>query len=146
MLAHEHVRTEITCPGPKNVTQALINKGPPLTEKHTTSDTLRGIDALTGVDYLSHFINGKPKYLGVHVFLSFGGLIPFGLLPKWLRHAKLFPAREKVAPIKRVFLPRLKLLGTLFCPGLIEFVRSAIRLPKEVSLFFGQILLLCYLG
>ena len=47
LLAHEYAHTEISCPSLMNVTQALIDRGVTLTDKHITSDTLRGIGVLT---------------------------------------------------------------------------------------------------
>ena len=65
-----------------NVAKALNNKGMTLADKHITSDILCEIDVLVGVDYLSHFINGRHKNLGAHTFLSSGGVVPYGPLPK----------------------------------------------------------------
>ena len=44
----------------------------------------------------------------------------------------LVMARARVAPLKRVTLPRLELLGALMCSRLIVFVRSALKLPEIV--------------
>ena len=44
-------------------------------------------------------------------------------------------SRGKVAPIKRVTLPRLELLGALLSARLINFVKSALRLNNNVKLF-----------
>lgn len=43
-------------------------------------------------------------------------------------------SRTKVAPIKRVTLPRLELLGALLSARLIKFVKSALHLPDSVRL------------
>lgn len=43
-------------------------------------------------------------------------------------------SRTKVAPIKRVTLPRLELLGALLSARLINFVKSALHLPDNVRL------------
>ncbi|XP_063607690.1 uncharacterized protein LOC134782212 [Penaeus indicus] len=42
-------------------------------------------------------------------------------------------ARSRVAPIKRVTLPRIELLGALLCARLLDFVKSALYLDKTVT-------------
>ncbi|XP_076035359.1 uncharacterized protein LOC143021637 [Oratosquilla oratoria] len=49
-------------------------------------------------------------------------------------HVSFVMARTKVAPIKRVTLPRLELLGTLLSARLSHFVKSALRLHDCVRL------------
>ncbi|XP_037775533.1 uncharacterized protein LOC119572496 [Penaeus monodon] len=46
-------------------------------------------------------------------------------------------ARSRVAPIKRVTLPRLELLGALLCARLLDFVMSALYLDKTVTIVVG---------
>ena len=47
--------------------------------------------------------------------------------------SSLVVAKAKVAPLKRVTLPRLELLGSLLCARLLVFVRQALKLPLETE-------------
>ena len=47
--------------------------------------------------------------------------------------SSLVTSKARVAPVKKVTLPRLELLGALLCARLLTFVRSALRLSPEVS-------------
>ena len=47
----------------------------------------------------------------------------------------LVMSRGKVAPIKKISLPRLELLGALLCARLLVFVSSALSLSKDVSYY-----------
>ena len=50
-------------------------------------------------------------------------------------YVTLVMSRGKVAPIKRVTLPRLELLGALLSARLINFVKSALHLSNDVKLY-----------
>ena len=47
--------------------------------------------------------------------------------------SSLVISRARVAPVKRVTLPRLELLGALLCCRLVKFVREALLLPADVK-------------
>ena len=87
LLVHEHASTVIICPGISNVTETLLNCGVRLADDSVDCDMIRNVDVLIGVDYLPCFIMGQRKIKGVNLFVSSGGLIPFGPLPKWSTRA-----------------------------------------------------------
>ena len=45
----------------------------------------------------------------------------------------LIISKARVAPLKKLTLPRLELLGALLCSRLLVFVRKALKLPTEVE-------------
>ena len=51
IVVHDHVNTEITCKGIKNVVEALLAKGLTLTEEGVQSDTLMDVMLLIGIDF-----------------------------------------------------------------------------------------------
>ena len=60
--------------------------------------------------------------------------------------SSLLISRARVAPLKKVTLPRLELLGPLLCARMLTFVRSSIELSSEVDYRFGSILWWLLLG
>ena len=77
--------------------------------------------ALRGIE-LHAFGDASEKGYGAAVYIR----IPQG---DGSFEVSLVVARGKVAPLKRVTLPRLELLGALLCARLVIFVSSALRLP-----------------
>ena len=83
LLVHEHASTVIHCPGIHNVIETLKGSGVKLADDSIDCDVIRDVDVLIGIDYFSYFITGHRMINGVKMFVSSGGLIPYGLLPKW---------------------------------------------------------------
>ena len=66
------------------VAQKLESKGFDLADHNITSDVLTGIEILIGVDHFTRLIVRQKRSLGTSLFVtSGGGVIPFGLLPRW---------------------------------------------------------------
>ena len=61
------------------MTEPLLNSGVRLADDSINCDVIRNVDVVTGVDYLPCFIMGQHRIKGVNLFVSSGGLIPFGL-------------------------------------------------------------------
>jgi len=80
---------------------------------------------LSGVE-LHAFGDASEKGYGACVYLR----VP---LVDGTYQVSLVVARSRVAPIKRVTLPRLELLGALLCARLLDFVKSALCLDKTVT-------------
>ena len=72
------------CPGLYEVAQILENKGFHLADHSITSDALTSIEILIGVDHFTRLIVRQKQSQGTRLFVTKGGgVIPFGLLPKW---------------------------------------------------------------
>ena len=66
------------------VAQKLEHKGFDLADQHITSDALTGIEILIGVDNFTRLIVRQKRSLGTSLFVTrWGGVIPFGPLPRW---------------------------------------------------------------
>ena len=82
---------------------------------------------LTGLE-LHSFGDASEKGYGACVYMR----VP---LPDGSFKVSFVVSRGKVAPIKKVSLPRLELLGALLCARLLIFVKSALGLVGDVSYF-----------
>ncbi|XP_037778187.1 uncharacterized protein LOC119574962 [Penaeus monodon] len=80
---------------------------------------------LSGLE-LHAFGDASEKGYGASVYLR----VPLG---GGTYQVSFVVARSRVAPIKRVTLPRLELLGALLCARLLDFVKSALYLDKTVT-------------
>ena len=71
-------------PGLFELAQKLEQKGFNLADRNITSDALTGIEILIGVDNFTRLIVRQRRSMGTSLFVTkWGGVIPFGLLPKW---------------------------------------------------------------
>ena len=71
-------------PGLFEVAQKLESKGFHLADHNVTSDALTGIVILIGVDHFTRLIVRQKRSHGTSLFVTkWGGVIPFGPLPKW---------------------------------------------------------------
>ena len=74
----------LNCPGIHNVVGMLEIQGHQLADRNITSNSLTGIELVIGVDYFAHFISRQKRSSGVSLFVTrWGGVIPFGTIPKW---------------------------------------------------------------
>ena len=72
------------CPGLFDVPQRLESKGFHLADHDLTSDALTGIEILIGVAHFTRFKVRQKRAQGTSLFVTNGGgVIPFGLLPRW---------------------------------------------------------------
>ena len=76
---------------------------------------------------LHGFGDASPKGYGVCVYLV-------EHLGDGSSASSLIMSKSNVAPLKKVTLPRLELLGSLLCARLIVFVREALKLPNDVKM------------
>lgn len=74
------------------------------------------------------FCDASEKAFGAAVYLSYR--TDAG------RHVSLIISRARVAPLKRVTLPRLELIGALVASRLSKTVCTALKIPDEVPRFF----------
>ena len=90
LLVHDQASMDIQCPGLSNFTRDLESQGMRLADSDITSDNPPRIEILIGVDYFSCFITCQRRVKGMNLFLSRGGLSPYGLMSKWLVSQKTF--------------------------------------------------------
>lgn len=83
LLAHDKVDTEVKTPGLRSITKQMYQQGLKLADNNIRSDTLSDIQVVIGTDYFCKFVIGLRTYLGMNAFVSSGGIMPFGPLPKW---------------------------------------------------------------
>ena len=75
---------------------------------------------------LHAFGDASEKGYGACVYLRYR-------LPNGNFDSVLIISKARVAPLKKLTLPRLELLGALLCARLLVFVRKALKLPTEVE-------------
>ena len=78
------------------------------------------------VPQLHAFGDASQSAYGVCVYLRIQ--LKYGT---WM--SSLVIARAKVAPLKRLSLPRLELLAALLCARLVVFAKQALKLPDHVT-------------
>ena len=83
LLVHDQASMKLNCPGLHNVAQTLKSQGHQLADRFITSDALTGIEILIGVDYFSCFVSRLKRAQSMNLFVTKGGVIPYGPLPKW---------------------------------------------------------------
>ena len=85
LLVHDSASMDyFNCPGLFDVAQRLESKGFLLADHDLISDALTGIKILIGVDHFTRFVVRQKRAQGTSLFVTKGGgVIPFGLLPRW---------------------------------------------------------------
>ena len=84
-LVYDQINTEISCPGIRKLSETLKSKNVRLADNKIHSDVLTNIELLIGVDYFSKLIQSQRRVLGVSMFVTPAGVIPFGSLPEWTK-------------------------------------------------------------
>ena len=83
LLVHDKVDTDIVTPGLRAITKQMYQQGLKLADYNIRSDIVSDIQVVIGADYFGKFVTGLRKYSGMDAFISSGGIMPFGPLPKW---------------------------------------------------------------
>lgn len=86
--------------------------------------TASGWSSVQGA-HLHGFGDASPKGYGACIYLA-------AQMEDGTVSTSLVMAKGKVAPLKKISLPRLELLACLLCARLLTFVREALRLPADV--------------
>ena len=90
------------------------------------------------------------NHVEIHAFgdaseVGYGAVVNLRILFEGKYYVRLCASRARVAPLKKVSLPRLELLSALICARLTDFVHSSLKLgnvkkycysDSEVSLFW----------
>ncbi|CAM1301552.1 Uncharacterised protein g3006 [Pycnogonum litorale] len=76
--------------------------------------------------HLHAFSDASERGYGVCVYLV-------AELPDGTVESSLIMVKARVAPIKRVTLPRMELMGALLCARLLLFVKKALKIPVNTS-------------
>lgn len=101
------------------------------------SDWLRGLTSLTSLKIPRCYVpGGWVQQVELHCFgdaseKGYGACVYLRVLRDDQFHTSLVTSRGRVAPLKKVTLPRLELLACVMSARLMTFARTALQLPDE---------------
>lgn len=105
------------------------------------TDWLRGLSSLTSLRIPRCYVpGGWDPLVELHVFgdaseKAYGACVYIRVMRDGLCHTALVTSRGRVAPLKKVTLPRLELLACVLSARLVSFTRAALQLPDDIQYF-----------